>query len=104
MKSRYTGLVIALLLALILPVAGCNKASDSANPSASGNSVKDSPSIVTETPPARETTGGNIPITPPAAVEPADFSYTAFDGSTGLFSQLSTVAGKPTVVNLWAVW
>ena len=101
MKSRYTGLVIILLLALILPAAGCNKAADSGGTNGSANSVAESPSVVTKTPPARETAGGNTPITPPPAVEAPDFTYTAFDGSSG---KLSGLTGKPTVVNLWAVW
>lgn len=100
MKSTSRGLIVALLLALVLPVVSCNKASQD---SGSANSVAESPSVVAEKPAPRETTGGNSPaVTPPtAAADLSDFTYTAFDGTSGQFSAMT---GKPTVVNLWAVW
>jgi hypothetical protein len=89
-----------LLLALILPAAGCNKASQDSGSASSG---AETAPVVAEKPAPRETTGGNAPVVtpPPPAADVSDFAYTAFNGTSGQFSALT---GKPTVVNLWAVW
>ncbi|MEZ5336908.1 MAG: hypothetical protein R3F46_01480 [bacterium] len=43
----------------------------------------------------RETTGGNVPSTQ------VDLAYTTFAGGSG---SITALAGKPAVVNMWAVW
>ncbi|MCB1216387.1 hypothetical protein KDL44_03290 [bacterium] len=88
---------LALLLLVALPLLNScwfasQKGPDTTSPVETASIQKD---VATPETGQRETTGGNVPTVQ------ADLTYSTFDGGSGTISAL---AGKPTVVNMWAMW
>ena len=78
-----------LLVTVLLVFSACNKQQGENADSGNGQQVAEAPA------PVRETTGGNVPSGQP------DLTYATFAGGRG---KVSALAGKPAVVNMWAVW
>lgn len=103
MSKRVSVLLAVLLLTLAMALAGCNKkpAPESATqpPAEVAQAPAEAEPPATQEEPAgdRETTGGNLP----GIAQKPDIEFMTFDGFSGKISDFS---GKPTVVNMWAVW
>lgn len=92
-------MLLAGLLILAMLSGGCNDAEQQTADSTGSETHAQAP---VETPPKRETTGGNVP--PPAKLDSEELPELLFNNFSLGDQKLSDFRGKPTVVNLWAVW
>jgi thiol-disulfide isomerase/thioredoxin len=84
---QYRGLAAALC---VLSLCGCNKPPVEKNPVANA-----------QTPPATQQEVSGAPAAPGTWGDAKDFTFKTFDGKS---IKLSSLGGKPLVVNFWATW